>query len=562
MWRLTFLLLCLAPMKSGPFSSPRPVNPGLLGCGPPESPAIRPAGDGRYAPVFPGWGHHHYQVSTKVDSAQFYFDQGLSLYYSFHLTEAEASFREAAIKDSRCAMAYWGVALAMGPYYNSAYTYRMPAGVLPVLAKMNELAATASAKEKDLIAALNHRYSEDENDSRRLRLNAAWTQAVKALMSKYPDDDDIKALYIDGAMTEHAWDLWDPQGRPKPWTPELVGICERILASDPDQPAALHYHIHLLEASLHPEATLSSADRLKELMPGVAHMVHMASHTYQRTGRYEKGVTVNDAATAAQANYSGLAPQLHLQPTVIHYDAVEAFCAMNGGMYARAMASAVRCRSAILSRPGIQNANAQYLSMMPVFVQARLGKWQAILDQQPPDRSWVFASLLDDFARGLAYVRTGRQPAAMDCLDSLRSKIGDPFLATRNPPSNVPAQVAAVAADLLAGEILYAAGKSHEALAMLHRAIDEEDALTYLEPKDWPLPARHFAGACLLQAGRAAEAEKLYREDLVLNPGNGWSLLGLAHCLEAERKSGAAEWLARAKAAFSSAEVLPPGSAY
>ncbi len=134
-------------------------------------------------------------------------------------------------------------------------------------------------------------------------------------------------------MTEHAWDMWDNKGQPRTWTPELVKGCEDILKSDPDHPAALHYHIHLLEASLHPEATLAGADRLKDLMPGVAHMVHMASHSYQRTGHYDKGVAINESANQAQANYSALAPQIHLTTDVIHYDAVEAFCAMNGGMY-------------------------------------------------------------------------------------------------------------------------------------------------------------------------------------------------------------------------------------
>ena len=280
MWRCLTILLLLFP-ASLPSWRPAPPDPRpaddpnrscappapTAACAPPGPAALSPDADGRYAPVFPGWGHYHYPVSTPDDSAQFYFDQGLSLYYSYHLTESAASFKEAEQKDSRCAMAWWGEALAMGPYYNSTYSYKMPVGVLPVLDRMNALAPAATAKEKDLIAALNQRYSTDTTDSRRTQLNAAWSQATKALITKYPGDNDIKALFIDGVMTEHAWDMWDNSGKPRPWTPELVKDCEEILKSNPDHPAALHYHIHLLEASLHPEATLPSAERLKTSCP-------------------------------------------------------------------------------------------------------------------------------------------------------------------------------------------------------------------------------------------------------------------------------------------------------
>jgi tetratricopeptide (TPR) repeat protein len=567
MWKGLTILLLLFPAASSSWhstvSDPRPPFDPVISCAPPGPTTITPDADGRYAPVFPGWGHYHYPVSTTDDSAQYYFDQGLSLYYSYHLTESAASFKEAELKDSRCAMAYWGEALARGPYYNNTYTYKMPAQVLPVLDKMNALAPTAGNKEKDLIAALNNRYSTDTTDSRRSQLNTAWSQATKALIAKYPGDNDIKALYIDGVMTEHAWDMWDNSGKPRSWTPEIVKDCEDILKSNPNHPAALHYHIHLLEASLHPEATLSSADRLKDLMPGVAHMVHMASHSYQRTGHYDKGVAINDSANQAQANYSALAPQIHLTTDVLHYDAVGAFCGMNGGMYEKAFRFALRCRVIATSGKAVVIANLQYLSMMPEFVLVRMGKWQAILDQPTPDQHWVYASLISHFARGMAYIRTGNQPAAKACLDSIKDQLKEPILLQRNRPFNDAINGASVAEGILEGEILFVQNHPKEAIAAFQRAIEIEDRLTYREPKDWPLPARHFAGACLLKLGNAATAERLYREDLAQNPGIGWSLLGLSQALTAQHNdSAAAEYLARAKAAFAYAGQMPPASSY
>ena len=573
MFKYVTILLLLFTVPSPlwiPGRDPRPrpdpavtCAPPAITCAPPGPIEILPDAAGRYAPVFPGWGHHHYSVSITDDSAQFYFDQGLSLFYSYHLTESAASFKEAEQKDSRCAMAWWGEALAMGPFYNNTYTYKMPSGVLPVLTKMNSLAPTASAKERDLIAALNQRYSTDTTDSRRAQLNNAYSQATKPLITRYPADNDIKALFIDGVMTEHAWDFWDNQGNPRSWTPELVQYCEDILKSDPDHPAALHYHIHLLEASLHPEATLASADRLKNLMPGVAHMVHMASHSYQRTGHYDKGVTVNDSANAAAHNYDSLAPQLHLPPDVIHYDAVETFCAMGAGLYDKAIVTALKCRAIATARVGIVSTNLQYLAMMPEFVLVRMGKWQAILDQPRPDSRWVYASLISHFARGMAYSRMGNRTAARACLDSLRLELKDPVLQQRFRPFNEPIKPATVAEGILEGEILFAAHEPDAAITAFQHAIDSEDGLSYREPKDWALPARHFAGACLLKLGKAADAERLYREDLTQNPGNGWALLGLSQALAAQHKTNAAaEYRAKARAAFAAGIEMPPASAY
>lgn len=298
-------------------------------------------------------------------------------------------------------------------------------------------------------------------------------------------------------------------------------------------------------------------------MPGVAHMVHMASHSYQRTGHYDKGVAINDSANQAQANYSALAPQLSLSTDIIHYDAVEAFCAMNGGMYEKGLEFALKCRAIAASRQGIVSTNLQYLSMMPEFVLVRMGKWQTILDQPTPDSRWVYASLISHFARGMAYLRTGNQPAAKACLDSMKDQQKDPILLQRSQPFNEPIKGASVAEGILEGEILFAQHHPGDAITAFQHAVDMEDLLTYREPKDWPLPARHFAAACLLKLGKATEAERLYREDLVQNPGNGWSLLGLAQSLAAEHHAtAAADYLARARAAFAHAEQMPPASAY
>ncbi|HXB10293.1 MAG TPA: hypothetical protein VNW04_24385 [Puia sp.] len=563
MWRLLFLLLFLSPglgMRRTA-SQPDVRRDAVIGCAPASLTHLLPDAGGRYAPPFLGWGHYHYPISTSNDSAQYYFDQGLSLYYGYHLTESVASFREAALKDSNCVMTWWGQALAMGPYYNNTYTYKMPADVLPVLDRMNLLAGKAPARERDLVVAMDQRYSRDVTDSRRPALNRAYSEAMKGMIGKYPADKDIKALYIDGVMSEHAWDMYDPKGEPKPWTPELVRICEEILAADAAHPAALHYHIHLLEASYHPEVTLPSADKLKDLMPGVPHMVHMASHSYQRAGLFAKGAYINDSANAAERVFVRLAPHLNLTPEIIHYHAVEAYCALSGGMYGKASEEAEMCRRIAEPRLNHDASYLQYLDMMRAFVDIRMGKWQVILDRPAPDKSWAYASILNDLARGLAFLHKGDVAAASDCLDSIRLKKKDGVLSAGVHQGNPAIVGVTVAESILEGELLFAKGKMAGSVEAFERAIRTEDGMAYVEPKDWVLPARHFAGACLLKQGKAAEAEKVYREDLVHNPGNGWALLGLAQSLDAQKKNGS-DYRVRAKTAFASAEEMPPGSAY
>jgi tetratricopeptide (TPR) repeat protein len=162
----------------------------------------------------------------------------------------------------------------------------------------------------------------------------------------------------------------------------------------------------------------------------------------------------------------------------------------------------------------------------------------------------------------MAFVRLGRLDSARGCLDDLRDKLRDTTLTIRPRPNNAPIEGAKVAEGILDGELYFAVKKPAQAMAAFDRAIMREDQMFYSEPKDWVLPVRHFAGACLLRLKRGADAEKMYRADLVENPGNGWALLGLAQSLEMQHKNEAAGYRARVREAFANAEEMPKASAY
>ncbi len=532
----------------------------IIGCAPSAGYNIVAGNDGKFITVLPGWGDHAYAISTNNDSAQLYFNQGLTLFYSYHPQQALASFKEAARFDSNCAILYWGQALAMGPNYNASPWYKMDKNVIPVLESMNNKALSASAKEKDLIAAMNKKYDvTDTNDTGRNKLNNNYAEAMKMLVAKYPEDADIKALYIDAVMVMHTWDFWNNDGTPQPWTPELVQICKEILQQDPHHPAGLHYYIHLTEASRDPEVALFCAASLQKLFPGVAHMVHMSSHEFERIGYYSSGVDVNKKATQNILLYDSLAKGL-FPVHGWHYDAVQAYCALSGAM--AISESMIARRNA---KPDHANYNQQYQYMFPELAMVRTGKWNDILnDTSPVKDDWPYAIMLRAFAKGMAYTKQDDIDDARTQLLLFRSKMNDPVLQNSSAPFlNTALECAAVPENILDATISFQQKKYADAITALKKAIIAEDKLKYSEPKQWLLPARQYLGAYLLQLNKPKEAEAVYRQDLIWNPGNGWSLLGLYQSLIAQNKNNeAAKYKPQYMHSFSRAEETPTASAY
>jgi tetratricopeptide (TPR) repeat protein len=521
---------------------------------------IDTAADGKYMIKLPGWGNYNYSISTHNDSAQFYFNQGLTMYYSYHMKEALASFKEAARFDRASPMTYWGQALTMGPYYNAVHLYKVPQGLPGVLQRLNTTAGNASEKEKALISVMNLRYplikDQTNHDEK------AYAQGMRKLVSAYPDDADIKMLYIDAMMLIHPWDFWTTDGLAKQWTPELVDLCKGVLKAKPDNPAALHYYIHLTEASHNPEVAIANAEALKRLFPAVGHMVHMASHVYQRNGLYFQGVDANEKSGKSSILYASMVKNLSLAKSIPHVYAVETYCAFSGGMYEKAREVALRCRNSV--KPTTTDSYAQYLYMMPVLTMIRLGKWEEILkDNNPPAADWTYAQVLHDFAKGLAFIYTGRPDSANSQLGLIRDKINAPVLKIRDIPFNTPFEGATIAENILEGAILLAQNKYESGIASFNKAVTVEDHMIYSEPAQWPIPARQFLGAYLLKNDDNIRAEQVYRADLVRNPGNGWSLLGLYQSIKAQnRKQNLAEYKSGFLRSFSHADVVPTGSVF
>jgi len=490
-------------------------------------------------PLFDGLGSHTHRITTASPEAQRYFDQGLRFLFGFNHGAAIRSFSEAARLDPTCAMAHWGIALACGPHINFPLV-PPPAAAMAwsELTAARQCSDRASPLERELIAALGRRYANPQPDDRS-PLDKAYADEMREVWKAHPDDADVGVLFAEAMMDLRPWDQWTPEGREQPGTEEILATLDAVLKLDINHPFANHLYIHALEASPHPERADAAADRLRDLQPGLAHNVHMPSHIDIRRGRWFEAITANLKAVAADHRYRAIAgpPTGFLPAYVAHDEHMLAYAAMMTGQSKLAIEH-VRALTACLSGDFMKEYGmmAEAYFSMPYEVLIRFGRWDEIVAEPDLPASMPFSRAMRHAARGIAFAAKGDVASAQ----AEQSAFAD---ATKAVPkdeiaagNNVAPAVLAVAEPMLAGEILYRAGKVEEGLAKLRDAVKAEDALHYDEPPSWLLPVRHSLGATLVREGRFTEAEAVYREDLARLPENGWSLYGLSECLRHERR--------------------------
>jgi tetratricopeptide (TPR) repeat protein len=488
-------------------------------------------------PPMPGWGSHRWKITTGSDSTQYYFDQGINLYYAFHTLEARASFAKAIRFDSTCAMAWYGKALAMGPTINFGNGYRAENAAFVAANTSKLFQGPCTAQEKGLISAIGMRYSGDTTYNLK-KLQKDYTRSMKSLANTFPDNVDIVTLYADALMLEHPWDLYNAELQPKSWTPEIRMVLEKALAIDSLHPGALHFMIHTVEGSLHPEDGEKSAVLLAGLMPDVAHVEHMPSHIYIRSGEYKKGIEVNDKAIRAYTKY------LHLYRTVeedkmlylTHAVHLKAACAMMAGNFSISVSSCDTLRQLIQSSdlltPGPYGNFFQYAYHFRLFTLLRFGEWDQILRDSVVDSTARYASFLYHFARGMALSHLSRFQEAEQELDLLKQILQEPELKVSGDPFSSAYDAGRVGVALLTGVLAEQKGQYSLARKAFENAVNAEDALVYNEPRDWPLPARQYLGNLLLKMGDPRDAIAVFQRDLQINPVNGWSLTGLKMAYE------------------------------
>lgn len=488
-------------------------------------------------PLYDDLGDHHRAISTAIEDAQAYFDQGLRLQYAFNHPEAIRSYQYALELDPECAMCLWGIALASGNNINGPMTAEGGRRAFRAIGRARELAGTGGTEqEQALIAALSARYGPDPALDR-VELDSAYADAMGALAEANPDDSDILTLYAAALMNLNPWNYWQGDYRdrmPNPGTDRILATLETALQINADHPGACHYYIHSVEAA-YPERAVACADRLAALMPGAGHLVHMPGHIYIRVGRYADAVVVNEHAVHEDESYiqdQGIS-SIYTGAYYPHNYHFMAFAATMAGMSGKAIEASRIVSPKVPLEVAREVYWIQNAVVLPHLTYLTFGRWQKLLEEPLPPEELTHATLMARYARGVAFAAQGRMEQANEILEivSGSAAITDPAV---NP-------VPAITAYVLAGEIALRGGSPDVAVEHFQAAVALEDGMLYEEPPLWYYPIRHSLGRALLEAGRPAEAESAYLSDLDRFRENGWSLFGLATALEAQEKTAAAE---------------------
>jgi tetratricopeptide (TPR) repeat protein len=490
-----------------------------------------------------GLGEHHHTISTKNPEAQRFFDQGLTLVFAFNHEESARAFRRASELDPQSAMAFWGIALALGPCINLDVDPPHEKAAYEAVQKALLLAPSATERERGYILALSKRYSSDPKVDLR-KLDEQYANAMRELHKRYPDDLDAATIYAESLMDLHPWKQWTLDGRPTEGTEEIIAVLESVLRRDPNHLGANHYYVHATESSPHPEWALASAKRLETLAPAAGHLVHMPAHTYMRVGDYSAAARSNalaadaDRAYFRESNTSGSMYDMMYYCHNLHF--LAASYSMAGDfVHAKQAADEVAAHAApMLHDMPLAETYVPY----PIFMLVRFHRWDDVLTLPAPNPGMAMTNAFWHFARGSAFAAKG---------EIANAEAERQILATARKETTADVEFSFyfnkaqsfldLAENTLDARIAAAKGDHAQAISYWEKAVEVQDKLYYGEPPEWFHPVRESLGSALLLSGQPERAEVVFRADLEEYPRNPRSLFGLLNALEAQKKHDAAK---------------------
>lgn len=507
-------------------------------------------------------GSYSRTVTTDSPEAQIWFDRGLNWTFAFNHEEAITCYQKALEHDANCAMAYWGIAYALGPNYNLTWgkmndpmREQRLADAFEATGQANALLDRISPPEQALIKALEVRYpaAEPPDDVDEMEhWNDAYADTMREVYRQYPGDLDIAAFFAEAMMNRTPWQMWDlNSGEPAEGadTLETVEVLERAL-EDPAarvHPGVLHLYVHLMEMSPHPERALRAGDWLRHLVPDGGHLIHMPTHIDVLCGYYRDVVESNHAAIIADRKFYERAGAMNLYTLYrTHNYHFKLYGAMFLGSYEAAMEAADEMIEKIsedvlrVETPPMADFLESFLSLK-LHALIRFGKWDEIIATPLPEDQELYCvtTAMTHYAKGVAYAASGRVAEAeqeKQLFEAAVSRVPE----SRILHNNTALDLLAIGAEMLNGELEYRKGNYDAAFAHLRKSIELEDGLPYDEPWGWMQPTRHAYGALLLEQGHVEEAEAVYRADLGLDgtlgrafqhPENVWALHGYHECL-------------------------------
>ncbi|PVI03541.1 TPR domain protein [Periconia macrospinosa] len=498
-------------------------------------------------------GGFHRQISTTNPAAQKWFDRGLIWCYAFHHEESAHCFEKAIQEDPGCAMAYWGLAFALGPNYNKPWDFFDEKELKSTLEKINHANAHATRYaeegsttdvEKAIINAIQSRVPQGLDEIAFRACNEAYAEAMATVYKKFPRDLDVASLYADSMMNLSAWDLWNLRtGEPSPGARSLEAkaVLESALAAEGANThlGILHLYIHLMEMSKTPEAAPSHLDIL--------------------VGDYRRAIASNADACLADEKYLAAHGGNNFYTFYRMHDYHSLiYAAMFAGQYKVSIDTVARMEKSLppsllqVESPPMADWVENFASVR-VHVLVRFGQWKelvAIEFPSDPDLYCVTTAMIH-YGKGIAYAATGDMENATKHRDQLHVSVANiPSSRISGDFPNKANVVLQVATAMLDGELEYRKGNYEVAFDHLRTAIDRDDALTYAEPWPWMMPTRHAYAALLLERGRITEAAQAYAADLGFDdtlprarqhPNNIWALHGYHECLLKLDRNGEAK---------------------
>jgi tetratricopeptide (TPR) repeat protein len=499
-----------------------------------------------------GLGDHHYNITAGREEARAFFNQGLIYAYGFNHLEALRAFRQAQSLDPDCAMCFWGEAYVLGPNLNLPMEVAAAPLARAAAEKAVSKATKASAKEQALSAAMLVRYAEP---GERSELDRKYAEAMQGMARSFPEDPDIAALAAESLMLLSPWDYWLETGRtPKENTTKALELLEAALATAPDHIAAIHYYIHLVEASDRPQRAEPYADRLRGAVQGAGHLLHMPAHIYLRLGRYTDVLEVNKDAAASDERYLAANPGVQgpypamYYPHNVHFQMTAALLAGQGEP---ALKSADKLAHLIPDEAALAIPAAQPIKQAPYFIHAQFSDPHTILSLPSPNGKLPFVAASWRYARGIALSLMGKAEEA----DKEAGAIRDILSGDLNPleQANVPARdILEIAEKVVRAKAAAARGDFPGARQFAESAVSLQDKLPYMEPHYWYLPVNQTLGAILLKGGSPREAAGAFREACAKAPNSAWALYGL---MQAETAAGNDQAAARARERFERARA-------
>jgi tetratricopeptide (TPR) repeat protein len=492
-------------------------------------------------PLFGNLGKLTMPITTSSADAQRYFDQGVRLAFAFNHAEARRAFRQAQRLDPDCALCWWGEALVLGPNINAPMAPSAHDPALTALRRAEAVAARASEWEQALVAALGERYSDDPT-STRTALDAAYAAAMGRVASRFPGAEQVQVLYAEALMDLSPWDYWEADGStPKEHTATILTTLESVLAKNPDHPGAIHYYIHIVEASDRPERAEPYAERLGKLMPGAGHLVHMPFHIYFRIGRYSDAIEANREAVAADRAYLDLAKPEGMYPEAYHPHNLHSLMAsaQMAGDGRTAVQAAEDLSRVVTEEAGRAVPWVQSILLSPYFAHAQFSTPDTVLALPDVSSGLPYVKAMWHYARGVAHAFKGDAQAAQAEAEAI-GRVAREADFSGLTSAGVPApDLLELARHIVLARAAQSSGDLEAAQNSFELAVAIQDGLGYSEPPHWYYPVRQSLGAIQLLRGDLSAAEHTFRQSLIRVRNNGWVLFGLREVYDRSGQSEA-----------------------